>query len=272
MTILVLGATGKTGRRLVAALRAAGEPVRAASRSAEVRFDWSDEDTWAAALDGVSALYLVAPEDPGQAGTFVEQAAAAGVRRIVALSARGLDQVPVGAFRGLVAAERAVRDSGLEWTVLRPNNFAQNFDEDIWREPLRSGRLALPIGPVPEPFVDVRDIADVAAAALTSDGHHEQVYDLSGPRALTFAAAVETISLAAGRPIRYEEVTPAEYRAELRGAGVPDEFVTDLDVLFAALRAGHFAEPGDGVQRVLGREPVDFATYAAEAAAAGAWT
>ncbi len=272
MTILVLGATGKTGRRLVATLRAAGRPVRAASRSGEVRFDWSDEGTWAAALDGASALYLVAPEDPERAGTFVKQAAAAGVGRIVALSARGLDQLAAGAFQGVVAAERAVRDSGLEWTVLRPNNFNQNFDEDLWRDPLRSGRLALPIGPVPEPFVDAQDIADVAAAALTSDGHHEQVYVLSGPRALTFGAAVETIARAAGRPIRYEELAPAEYRAELRDGGVPEEFVTELDALFATLRAAHSVEPGDGVQRVLGREPVDFATYAARAAAAGAWS
>ncbi|SEQ65490.1 NAD(P)H-binding protein [Streptomyces radiopugnans] len=270
--ILVLGSTGKTGRRLVSALRAADRPVRAASRSGEVRFDWFDRETWAAALDGAAAVYLVAPGDPAPVRPFVEQAVEAGVRRFVALSGRGIDQVPAGFFRGMAAAERAVRDSGAEWTVIRPNNFSQNFDEDLWHAPLRAGRLALPIGSVPEPFVDAQDIADVAAVLLTSDGHHGRVYDLSGPRALTFGAAVETIAGAAGRTIRYEELTPREYRAELLAEGVPEEAVGELDAMFAAMRAGHLAEPGDGVRRVLGREPADFGAYASRAAAAGAWS
>ncbi|MCG3042074.1 NAD(P)H-binding protein [Streptomyces sp. S1A] len=267
--ILVLGATGKTGRRLVSTLRVAGHPVRAASRSGEVRFDWFDRETWATALGGAAAVYLVAPGDPAPVRPFVEQAVEAGVRRFVALSGRGIDRIPAGLFQGMAAAERAVRDSGAEWTVIRPNNFSQNFDEDLWHAPLRAGRLALPIGSVPEPFVDAQD---VAAVLLTSDGHHGRVYDLSGPRALTFGAAVETIAAAAGRAIRYEELTPREYRAELLAEGVPEEAVEELDAMFAAMRAGHLAEPGDGVQRVLGREPVDFGAYASRAAAAGAWS
>ncbi|MER7789285.1 NAD(P)H-binding protein [Streptomyces sp. NPDC097640] len=269
--ILVLGGTGKTGRRLVHTLRAAGEHVRAASRSGEVRFDWSDQDTWPTALDGASAVYLMAPEDPALAQVFVKRATEAGVGRFVALSGRGIEQVSADAFQGMAAAEQAVRDSGARWTILRPNNFSQNFDEDVWHAPLRDGRLALPIGSMPEPFIDTQDIADVAAAVLTTDGHHGQVYDLSGPRALTFEAAVATIAEAAGRPMRFVELTPEEYRAELLAEGFPEEAVRDLDGLFAVMRAGHFTEPGDGVRRVLGREPIDFGAYAAQAAAAGAW-
>ncbi|MDT0317202.1 NmrA family NAD(P)-binding protein [Streptomyces millisiae] len=270
--ILVLGATGKTGRHLVGALRAAGRRVRAASRSAETRFDWSDQDTWAAALDGASAVYLVAPEDPAPVDAFVKQATEAGVRRFVALSGRGVERLSAEAFQGMAAAERAVRDSGVEWSVIRPNNFNQNFDDDAaWRPPLLAGRLALPIGATPEPFVDTRDIADVAAALLTADGHQGQVHELSGPRALTFADAVRTIAEAAGRDIEFVELDPAEYRAELLAEGVPEEVVRDLDEMYANMRAGHVAEPVDGVRRVLGREPVDFAAYATEAAAAGAW-
>ncbi|KAK1185058.1 NAD(P)H-binding protein [Streptomyces sp. NBS 14/10] len=272
-TILVLGATGKTGRRLVHTLRAAGRTVRAASRSGEIRFDWSDQDTWPPALEGVSAVYLMAPEDPAPAQIFVKQATEAGVGRFVALSGRGIDQVPADFFQGMAAAERAVRESGAQWTILRPNNFNQNFDDDaVWRAPLRDGRLALPMGSVPEPFIDAQDIADVAAAALTSDGHHGQVYDLSGPRALTFGTAVATIAEAAGRPIRYVELTPEEYRAELLAEGVSEEAAAELNALFAGMRAGHFAEPADGVRRVLGRDPVDFDTYATRAAAADAWS
>ena len=267
MTTVVLGGTGKTGRRVVAALR--GTPVRAVSRSTEVRFDWSVLDTWAGALAGASSVYVVAPADPAAAEPFVKRATAAGARRFVVLSGRGIDQVP--AFPGMWAAEEAVRASDAEWTILRANNFNQNFSEDLWQAPLRAGRLALPTGAVPEPFVDVQDIADVAAEVLRSGGHHGRVYDLSGPRGLTFGEAVATIASAAGREMRYEEVTPEAYRQSLLAEGFPEEVVDELDVMFAGMRAGHLARPADGVRRVLGRDPVDFREYAARAAAAGAW-
>ncbi|GHC64567.1 NmrA family NAD(P)-binding protein [Streptomyces cinnamoneus] len=269
--ILVLAATGKTGRRLVRRLREAGESVRAASRSAEVRFDWSDPATWKPAVEGAAAVYLVAPDDPAPVGDFVTLAAGAGVERFVALSGNGIEAVGPGFGEGMAEGERAVRDSGAQWTVLRPNNFHQNFSEDLWRRPLREGRLALPIGDVPEPFVDAEDIAEVAAAVLTGPGHHGRVYELSGPRAVTFRAAVETIARAAGRPIRFEELTPQEYAAELRAEGHPESVVTMLGALFAMHRGGHSSEPADGVQQVLGREPRSLEAYAAQAAAAGAW-
>jgi uncharacterized protein YbjT (DUF2867 family) len=272
MTILVLGGTGKTGRRLVHTLRTMGRTVRPASRSGETRFDWSTQDTWRAALDDVSAVYLVAPHDPALAEVFVKEATAAGVSRFVALSGRGMDEAPADLFEGMAATERAVRASGVEWTVIRPNNFNQNFDEDLWHAPLRAGTLGLPMDVVPEPFVDAQDIADVAAELLTSDGHDGQVYDLSGPRALTFAEAVETIGRAAGRDMRFVSLTAEEYRAELLAQGLPEEVAAELNGMFASMRAGHLAEPADGVRQVLGRDPVDFETYAARAAAAGAWS
>ncbi|WP_440106692.1 NAD(P)H-binding protein [Streptosporangium sp. H16] len=268
--ILILGATGKTGRRLVRRLRAEGERVRPASRSSEVRFDWSEPATWENALRGAEAVYLVAPDDPAPVHDFVKRAA--DVRRFVVLSGRGMDLVGEDFGQGMAAAERAVRDSGAEWTILRPNNFNQNFDEDLWHAPLRAGRLALPIGDVPEPFVDVDDVAAVAAAVLTGDGHAGRTYDLSGPRGLTFGAAVEVIARAAGRSIEYVELTPEAYRAELLAQGYPEAAVSALNALFALHRAGHTAEPADGVQRVLGRPPVAFEDYATRIAATGAWS
>lgn len=270
--ILVLGGTGKTGRRLVHQLRVRGARVRQASRSGEVRFDWTLPDTWQPAVAGASAIYLVAPEDPTVVGDFVKQAVELGAGRFVALSGRGIDRIDEDFSPGMVAAEQAVRESGAEWTIIRANNFNQNFDEDLWHEPLRAGRLALPIGGTPEPFIDAQDVADVAAELLTSKGHHGQVYDLSGPRALTFGAAVATIAEAASRAIRYVELTPEEYRDELLAEGYPEEAVSALNTMFAAMRAGHLAEPTDTVRRVLGRDPIDFGTYAARAAAAGAWS
>ncbi|QNE75697.1 NAD(P)H-binding protein [Streptomyces finlayi] len=270
--ILVLGATGKTGRRVVRHLRDTGTArVRAASRSGEVTFDWTFPATWEPALSGALAVYLVAPEDPAPVGEFVAQAVRAGVRRFVALSGHGVEAAGDDFGQGMLAGEGAVRASGAEWTIIRPSNFFQNFDEDLWHAPLRAGRLALPIGAMPEPFVDADDVAEVAAAVLTGDGHEGRTYELTGPRALTFAEATETIARAAGRPIRYEELTPEAYRAELLGQGRPEAMVDLLGGMFAVHRAGHSAALGDGVQQVLGREAADLAPWARRIAAAGTW-
>ncbi|MGW8884651.1 NAD(P)H-binding protein [Streptomyces sp. NPDC055749] len=276
--ILVLGATGKTGRRVVRHLRDSGTArVRAASRSGEVTFDWTVPSTWEPALSGASAVYLVAPEDPALVKEFVTQAVSAGVRRFVALSGHGVEAASGEDFgqdfgQGMLAGEAAVRESGAEWTILRSSNFFQNFDEDLWHAPLKAGRLALPIGAVPEPFVDVDDVAEVAAAVLTRDGHAGRTYELTGPRGLSFAEATETIARAAGRPIRYEELTPEAYRTELLGQGWPEAMADLLGGMFALHRAGHSAALGDGVQQVLGREPADLAVWARRVAATGTWS
>ncbi|MFE3400089.1 NAD(P)H-binding protein [Streptomyces anulatus] len=270
--ILVLGATGKTGRRVVARLRATGTAtVRPASRSGEVRFDWTLPDTWEPALAGAGALYLVAPDDPSPVREFVSRAEAFGVRRFVVLSGHGIEHAGEGFGRGMAAAEEAVRETGAEWTLLRPNNFFQNFDEDLWRAPLGAGHLALPIGDVPEPFVDADDVAAVAVAALTEDGHAGRTYVLSGPRALTFAEAAETIGRAAGRPVRYEELAPEAYRAELLAQGWPEAAADSLGAMFALHRAGHSAEVTDDIRRVLGREAADLEPWARRIAATGVW-
>ncbi|MGW7076879.1 NAD(P)H-binding protein [Streptomyces sp. NPDC054866] len=269
--ILVLGATGKTGRRLVARLREQGRTVRAASRSGETRFDWNDRATWAPALQGVAALYLVGPPGPEPIADFVDQAAAAGVRRFVVLSGRGVEVFGDSFEPSMAEAERVVREAGVDWTVIRPNNFSQNFDEDIFAAPLREGRLALPVGDVPEPFIDAEDIADVAAALLTEDGHTGRVYELSGPRALTFAEAVAELAEAWGRPMRFEHITADAYASELTAAAVPAEAARALADVLDWLREGHNAAPTTGVRDVLGREPRDFSLYAKGAAKAKAW-
>ncbi|MGW2595960.1 NmrA family NAD(P)-binding protein [Streptomyces klenkii] len=273
--VLVLGATGKTGRRVVRTLRGAGVAVRAASRSGEVRFDWTEPATWAGALDGASAVYLVAPDEGYDAvPRFVAQAAAAGVGRFVALSGRGIEHVGEDFGRGMAAAEEAVRASGAEWAVVRPNNFFQNFDEDLWRQALLDGRLALPIGDVPEAFIDADDVAEVAAKLLTRPRaeHVDGVYEISGARGLTFREAVAVMARAAGREIGFVELTAEEYHAELLAAGYPVAAAKALGALFALHREGLTALPVPGIQDLLNRAPSDFATYAEKAAATGVWT
>ncbi len=269
--ILVLGATGKTGRRLVARLRDTGTtPVRAASRSGEVTFDWTLPDTWEPALAGARAVYLVAPEDPSPIGAFVRQATASGVRRFVALSGHGIEQAGDDFGRGMAVGEEAVREPGVEWTVLRPNNFFQNFYEDLWLAP-RAGRLALPIGETPEPFIDADDVAAVAAKVLTEDGHAGHTYELTDPRALTFAEATRTIAEAAGRPIRYGEITPAACRTELLAQGWPEPAADALNAMFALHRAGRTAKVTDDIHRVLGHAPADLEPWSRQVAARGTW-
>lgn len=271
--ILVLAASGKTGRRVAARLRVRGVPVRAASRSSAVPFDWSDPTGWDAALTGAVAVYAVAPPQPGPMHDFVVRAHAAGARRVVLLSGRGADDYGDSTFGlDMRDAEDAVRNSDMEWTILRPNNFDQNFDEDLFQAPLTAGTLALPAGPVGEPFIDVEDVADVAAETLLRpDGHAGRVYELSGPRALSFAEATELIGRAADRRLTYEEIGSDDYVAALVAGGVSADDARHVADMFALMRDGLIAAPADGVQTVLGRPPTPFEDYVVRAAARGAW-
>jgi uncharacterized protein YbjT (DUF2867 family) len=269
--ISVLAASGKSGRRVVAALRASGHTVRAASRTAEVHFDWQDPRTWPAVTDGAAALYLVAPDDPSPVRQFVDRVQEAGVKRVVLLSGRAREVWGDRFGHAMAAAEDAVRDSDLSWTILAANNFMQNFTEDLWYEPLLAGRLALPTGGVPEPLVDLDDVAAVAARLLTSDEYAGRTVEVSGPAALTYAEAVATIAAAAGRPIRFEELTPAAYADELRAAGLEEEWVALLGGLLELMREGHVAAPTSGVEDVLGRPARSFEDWVARVAPTGVW-
>ncbi|MGW7294652.1 NAD(P)H-binding protein [Streptomyces xiamenensis] len=272
-THLVLGATGKTGRRIAARLRLRGTPVRAASRSSRVRFDWSEPEGWDTVLRDIDVAYVVPPPVPGPVHEFVVRAEAAGVRRLVLLSGRGADDWGDSAFgQDMRSAEEAVRGSSLEWTVLRASNFAQNFDEDVFHAPLVAGALALPAGEVPEPFIDVEDLADAAVAVLTEgDRHTGRVYELSGPRSLTFAEAVELISRASGRPLTYRRITLDAYASSLTGQGLSRSDADGIAAMFAVLESGVIAGTTDELATVLGRAPRTFEEYVLRTAAAGAW-
>ncbi|MGC5015982.1 NAD(P)H-binding protein [Streptosporangium sp. DT93] len=265
--ILVLGATGSTGRRVAALLRAAGHPVRAASRGGEVRFDWTRPDTWRPALDGVSKMYLMAPHEQPVDPAFVACAVERGVQRIVLLSSAAIEAM--GDER-LTAAERTVRESGTAWTILRPSWFAQNFDEGFLREAVMAGELALPLGDLRQAFVDADDIAAVAVAALTTTGHAGRRYELTGPAALSFAEATAIVAGASGRPVRFLGTDEAYLDAQEAMGRPRAEAEAEVEA-FAMLRKLGDERPGDVVRRVTGRAPKGFEAYAAEAAARGAW-
>jgi uncharacterized protein YbjT (DUF2867 family) len=267
--ILVLGATGKTGRRIVQRLSEKGHAVRRGSRQSDPPFDWSDRSTWDAVLAGVAAAYISYAPDlaiPGATDAiraFVERAVEHGVRRLVLLSGRGEEEAQ--------RCELIIQRADIEWTVVRASWFCQNFSEGAFLDMVTADEIALPAGEVGEPFVDADDIADVAVAALTEDGHAGQVYELTGPRLLTFAEAVDEIARATGRAIRYDQIPPEAFAAGVDEAGLPEDIRWLLDYLFATVLDGRNASLGDGVQKALGRKPRDFADYARETAASGVW-
>ena len=269
MTTLVLGGTGKTGRRVVERLEARGMPVRVGSRSAEVPFEWQEPSTWAPVLQEIGSVYITYYPDlavPGATDTiraFVEQAVQSGVCHIVLLSGRGEAEAQ--------RCERIVQESGVDWTILRASWFSQNFSEAFLRDLVLDGVVALPAGNVQEPFISADDIADVAVAALTESGHAGQLYELTGPRLMSFAEAVQEIAKVTGREVSYVPISLESFVSTLSEQGVPRDFVSLLSYLFDKVLDGHNAYLTDGVQRALGRAPQDFTTYVQATANSGAW-
>ncbi|MEU8760559.1 NmrA family transcriptional regulator [Streptomyces sp. NPDC048659] len=259
-TVLVTAATGKTGSRVARRLAERGADVRAGSRSGTTRFDWADPATWGPALEGADAAYvnyypdLAAPGAAEALREFGALAVARGVRRVTVLSGRGEPEA--------VAAEEALRASGVELGVVRAAFFTQNFDEGLFADGVAAGTLAFPAGGTAEPFVDADDLADVIVATLLHDEHAGRVHDVTGPRALTFAEVAAELSRAAGHEVVYVPVSEREYAELLTGFGLPEPEAVWLSGLFTALLDGRNTAVTDGVKRVLGRDPVDFAVYA----------
>jgi uncharacterized protein YbjT (DUF2867 family) len=268
--VVVLGGTGKTGRRVASRLIDRGVPVRIASRSSTWRFDWEDQSTWRPLFQDVRAMYVAYHPDlagPGAAealGTLARIAVESGVRRIVLLSGRGEPQAEV--------SEQAVRRSGAQLTVLRSAWFAQNFSEGEFRSSVARGELSLPgPGNVGEPFIEVEDIADVAAAALLDDRHIGKTWELTGPRLVTLDEAMAEIAAASGRSVRYTPISTADFTSAI-AEHVPLEYAKFLGELFTFLLDGHNSHITDGVERVLGRKARDFHDFVRDAARAGAWS
>jgi len=266
---LVLGGTGKTGRRVAEKLQALGVETRIASRSANPSFDWNDQSTWDNALEGVTAAYITYAPDlaiPGAADSirdFVAKTVANGVERLVLLSGRGEEEAQ--------ACERIVQEADVEWTVVRASWFNQNFSEGEFLGMVLDGAITLPAGDVPEPFIDVNDIADVAVAALTEEGHAYETYEVTGPRMLTFSELAQEISKATGREVQFIQIPKEAFAGAIAESGAPDDIAWLLNYLFETVLDGRNTYLCDGVQRALGREPADFSDYARRIAARGIW-
>jgi uncharacterized protein YbjT (DUF2867 family) len=267
--ILVIGSNGKTGRRVLQRLNDRGVAAMGATFSGNPKFDWNDEATWENALNNIKSVYISYYPDlaiPGAAQSieqFTKLAVKKGVQKLVLLSGRGEEEAQ--------QCEKVVMSAGVDWTIVRASWFCQNFSEGNFLEPILAGHVALPAGDTGEPFIDVDDIADVAVAALTEEGHSKKLYEVTGPRLLTFKEAIGEIAKATGRTIQYEQVPVEDYAGVLAEYGLPKDVIWLVTYLFTEVLDGRNESVADGVQQALGRKATDFSEYVKKVAATGVW-
>lgn len=266
--ILVTGATGKTGSRVMARLKAAGHNARSGSRKGATPFDWNNPSTWQKALHGVSAVYINYHPDyafPGaidNLSNFARIAKSSGVERLVMLTGRGEKHAQFG--------EKVIASCGLDYTIVRSAWFAQNFSEGSLWEPVMQGVLPMPGGDIEEPIIDIDDLADVIVEALIGSGHAGKTYECTGPRLLGFAEIADILSGAIGRRVDYLPISFDDFQSELEATS-GTLFANIVTNIARETFDGRNAILGDGVMRAIGRQPKDFTTFANSAASEGKW-
>jgi uncharacterized protein YbjT (DUF2867 family) len=272
--VLVTGATGTIGRDVARQLSGKGVSVRAGVRDqAKARkeladialtpFDLENEKTFSGALEGVEKVFLLPPLLPNQLevmNVFIDAAKRAGVRHIVKLSAIGVDDATQPtAVKWHGANEQRIRQSGIAFTFLRPNSFMQNF---ITYFPPRNGAIYLPWGNGTASFVDTRDIASVAAEALTSDGHEGKIYTLTGPATLGIAELALILSQVTGREFKYFDLPEAAARDGMLQAGLPQWQVELVMELHVVNKQNRWSAVTSDIEKVTGTPPTLFAQFA----------
>lgn len=268
--ILVIGGTGKTGRKVVEGLKQKGQNVRIGSRNETPSFEWNNPESWEKALEGMDKMYISYFPDLAIPGAFeaiqglTEAAKKAGVKKAVLLSGKGEKEAE--------RCEQLVANSGLDYTLVRASWFNQNFSESFFLEPILAGHIALPMPYARIPFVDTGDIAEVAVAALLSDNHNGKTYEITGPNAMTFKEVIDVIAEATGRELKYQAVSQEEYNDMMKAAGVPADYIWLFDYLFREVlgKESNQVVTSD-VEKVLGRKATDFKSYVLKTAKTGVW-
>ncbi|EKO3547438.1 SDR family oxidoreductase [Vibrio fluvialis] len=268
--VLVLGASGHVGQPLVAELLAKGEQVKAASRSGQafgaaegVVFDFADPTTFDAAFDGVDRAYVMLPGGYVESKALLEpviQAAAERNVKVVFQSVLGVDADDSIPYRQV---EIALENSGVPYVILRPNWFADNF-HTYWKAGIDQGVIGVPAGDGKSSFIDVRDIASSAAAALTTNRFDNQAFNLTGPEALSYAQAAQKISEALSKPVAYQAMEEGAFCDLLKSVGVPADYAEFLTSIFYPVREGWTAGVSDAVATLTGKAPRSLDEYIAD--------
>ena len=268
--ILVIGGTGKTGRKVAQQLQALGQNVRIGSRSASPAFDWHNPSTWPAALEGMDKVYVTFQPDlafPGARDAIealVRQAQQSNVKKMVLLSGKGEREAEL--------CEQIVINSALDYTIVRASWFNQNFSENFFLEPILAGHVALPQAEAKIPYVDTDDIADVVVESLTNDQHNGQIYELTGPELLTFPEVIDEIAQVTGRNIQFTPISQKDYDQMLEEYNLPKDYIWLINYLFTEVLGNpDIHNVTHDIEQVLGRKPKSFAQYASETAATGVW-
>lgn len=269
--ILVIGGTGKTGRRVVEGLNHLGHEVRIGTRSNEPKFDWEDFSTFGPALRGMDRAYIVYYPDlavPGAKAAITaltEAALKEGLEKVVLLSGKGEAEAE--------ACERIVAHSGLNYTLVRASWFNQNFSEGAFLDLVLAGHVALPMPDAEIPFVDAGDIADVVTKVLIDDAYNGETITVTGPRKMTFQEAVETMSQAIDREVHYQPISIEAFKEGMKAAGLPDSYVWLFGYLFQEVLGNPENQNiSNDIEKVLGRKALDFKAYAKATAASGIWS
>ncbi|TRY29817.1 NmrA family NAD(P)-binding protein [Aliiglaciecola sp. M165] len=248
---LIIGATGKTGARVYNKLNELGLNVKGANRQGEIHFDWRAPETWAAALMGIDSVYLTyypdlaIPEAPEDIAKFCALAKIKGVKHITLLSGRGEPAAQV--------CEEIVQKSGISWTVVRASWFNQNFSEGMFRAFVDAGTIALPVGAITEPFIDVEDICDVVVASLLDTRHSGNLYEVTGPELLSFVQLADIFTEELHRSVDFVQISHAAFGANLQHNNVDPKAIEMLTYLFTEVLDGRNEFIADGVERALGR-------------------
>lgn len=268
--ILVIGGTGKTGRRVVEQLQNKGIEPRIGSRNAAPSFDWDIKDTWVNALNGIEKMYVTYYPDlavPGakeaiQSLTYL--AKELGVKKMVLLSGKGETEAE--------ACEKIVMTSGIDYTIVRASWFNQNWSESFFLEPILSGEVALPMSDVLIPFVDANDIAEVAATVLLDDSYNGEIIEVTGPELITFRDIINIISKTSDRSLNFYDITLEQYVDGMKQMQIPNEVVWLIEYLFShVLTNPKNQQVVNDIERVLGRKAKTFIEYAKETVKTGTW-
>ncbi len=267
--ILVIGGTGKTGRKVVERLNKQGINVRIGSRNAKPSFDWDKPEEWKHALQRMDKVYITFQPDlavPGAKEAITEltkQAKAYGIKKLVILSGRGEHEAEL--------CEQIVQRSGIDWSVVRADWFNQNFSESFFLDPILAGHVAVPRAETRIPFTDTDDIADVAVKALLEDQYTGKVLELTGPELWSMEEVIKGIAQVTGREIGFHSISLEAYTKMLRDEQVPDAYIWLINYLFTNVLDGRNSSTTNTIQEVLGRPAKQFSDYLRETAATGVW-
>ncbi|MEQ8910181.1 MAG: NmrA family NAD(P)-binding protein [Vicingaceae bacterium] len=268
--ILVIGGTGKTGRRVVEGLSQLGHQVTVGSRKGRPAFDWEDYSTFAPALKGMDRAYIVYYPDLAVPGAkeaisaLTEAAIKEGLEKVVLLSGKGETEAE--------ACEQIVANSGLNYTLVRASWFNQNFSEGAFLDFVLAGQVALPMPEAEIPFVDTDDIAEVVTKVLVDDTYNGQTITVTGPKKQTFGQVVKIMEQAIGRKIQYIPISIEAFKTGMKEAGLPDSYVWLFGYLFEEVLGNPDNQAvSNDVQKVLGRPATSFEEYVQKTKATGVW-